>query len=123
MKEIARVVSEKRGAVPVARIEGEVDMSNATAVGAELRAPLTNRSSGLVVDLERTTYLDSHGIALLFELGEELRRRQQDLHVVVPEGSPLRRVMTLAGLDQVVPLHASLEAALGEIGTETGGLR
>jgi anti-anti-sigma factor len=112
MREIARILTEMHGPIPVARIEGEVDMSNATPVGDRLRGLLTNRSQGLVVDLERTTYLDSHGIALIFGLGEELRRRQQELHVVVPGGSPLRRVMTLAGVDQVVPLHASLEAAL-----------
>lgn len=112
MKQIAQIVTETHGAMPVARIEGEVDMTNVDALGARLRELLTNRSEGLVVDLGPTTYLDSSGIALLFELAEELARRQQQLHVVVPEGSPLRRVMTIIGLDQAVPLHASVDAAL-----------
>jgi anti-sigma B factor antagonist len=112
MKQIARIVAETREGIPVARIEGEVDMSNAGSLGDRLRGLLTNRSDGLVVDLGPTTYLDSSGITLLFALAEELRRRQQELHVVVPEASPLRRVITIAGLDQAVPLHGSLDAAV-----------
>jgi anti-anti-sigma factor len=112
MRQIARIDVETHGDIAVARIEGEVDMSNAQALGERLRGVLTNRSEGLIVDLGPTTYLDSSGITLVFELLEELRRRQQQLHVVVPESSPLRRVMTIVGLDQVAPLHGSVDAAL-----------
>jgi anti-anti-sigma factor len=114
MKEFARVELETHGSVPVARLDGEIDMTNAPAIGERLRGALTNRSEVLVVDLSATTYLDSSGISLLFELVDELRRRQQVLHVVVPEDSPLRRVITIVGLDRAVPTHATLEAALGQ---------
>jgi anti-anti-sigma factor len=70
----------------------------------------------LIVDLGPTTYLDSSGIALLFALHEELRRRQQQLHVVVPEGSPFGRVLGITGLDQVVPTHPTVETALEQAG-------
>jgi anti-anti-sigma factor len=112
VREIARVEVEKHGSVPVARIDGEIDLSNAGAIGERLRGLLTNRSEALVVDLGPTTYLDSSGITLLFGLGEELRRRQQELHVILPDASPLRRLVGIAGLDQAVPTHATLEAAL-----------
>jgi anti-sigma B factor antagonist len=113
MRELARIVSEAHGeAVVVACIEGEIDMSNAQPVGRRLRDLLTNRSTALVVDLGPTTYLDSSGIALLFSLFDELRRRQQELHLVVPDGSQLLRVLQITGLDRAVPTHATLEAAL-----------
>ena len=112
MREIARVEVETHGSVPVARIDGEIDLSNAGAIGDRLRGLLSNRSEALVVDLGPTTYLDSSGITLLFGLGEELRRRQQELHVILPDASPLRRVIGIAGLDRAVPTHATLEAAL-----------
>jgi anti-anti-sigma factor len=111
MKEIAWITVETHDAIPVARIEGEVDMTNAESVGEQLRGMLTNRSEGLIVDLGATSYLDSSGIAMLFAIAEELRRRQQQLHVVVPESSPLRRVIGIAGLDQAVPIAT----ALGEV--------
>jgi anti-anti-sigma factor len=112
MRQLARIVAETHEGLPVARIEGEVDMSNAQSISDRLRALLTNRSVALIVDLEPTTYLDSSGVTLLFGLSEELRRRQQQLHVVVPAGSPIARVLSITGIDQVVPTHATLAAAL-----------
>ena len=43
---------------------------------------------------------------------DELRRRQQQLHVVVPESSHLVRVLTITGVDRAVPMHATVESAL-----------
>jgi anti-anti-sigma factor len=116
MRLLARIVTETHDGLPVARIEGEVDMTNAQSIGERLRALLTNRSVALIVDLGPTTYLDSSGITLLFGLSEELRRRQQQLHVVVPEGSPIARVLAITGIDQVVPTHKTIAAALERAG-------
>jgi anti-anti-sigma factor len=116
VRQLARIVAETRGDVEVARIEGEVDVSNADALAARLRGLLTNRSVALVIDLGPTTYLDSSGIRLLFSLADELRRRQQELHIVIPETSLLQRVVTITGLDNALPTHATLEAALARAG-------
>jgi anti-anti-sigma factor len=112
MRQLARIVAETHEDLPVARLEGEVDMTNAQSLGERLRALLTNRSVALVVDLEPTTYLDSSGITLLFALSDELRLRQQQLHLVVPVESPLARVIAITGLDRAVPTHTTLERAL-----------
>lgn len=112
MRQLARIVSEAMEGVVVARIEGEVDMSNAPAIAHRLRDLLTNRSEALVVDLGATTYMDSSGIALLFSLADELQRRQQQLHLVLPEGSQLVRAIRLTGLERAVPTHETLDAAL-----------
>jgi anti-anti-sigma factor len=112
MKQLARIVAETHHGLPVARLEGEIDMTNAKSLGDRLRALLTNRSVALVVDLEATTYLDSSGITLLFGLSDELRLRQQQLHLVVPEDSPIARMITITGLDRVAPTHTTLERAL-----------
>jgi len=116
MRQLARIVADTHGPLAVARIEGEVDMTNARSIADRLRALLTNRSVALIVDLGPTTYLDSSGITLLFGLSEELRRRQQELHVVVPDDSPIARVLGITGLDQVVPTHPTLEIALEQAG-------
>ena len=113
MRPLAKIVSETHADdVVVARIEGEIDMSNAQALGRRLRDLLTNRSAALVVDLGPTSYLDSSGVALLFGLLDELARRQQELHLVVPDGSPLTRVLQLTGVDGAAPTHATVAAAL-----------
>jgi anti-anti-sigma factor len=106
------VVGERRGEQVIAHVRGEIDASNVRWVGAHLRALLNNRSEALTVDLSRTTYLDSAGIALLFDLAAELPVRRQHLRIVVADGSPVARVVSLTGLTDVVEIHPTLDAAL-----------
>ncbi len=115
MSLLARVVEERRGDVSIAGIEGEVDASNVHEVGEHLRALLTNRSTALVVDLGATTYIDSAGINLLFELAGELKNRQQGLRLVVPAATPVLRMLTIAGLPAAVPTFETRDAALAPV--------
>ena len=97
-----------------AAIEGEVDASNVAEVGERLRDAADNRSTTLVVDLTDTTYLDSAGINLLFELSGELTDRQQRLRLVVPPSTPVLRMLTIAGLIGAIPTHETRAAALAQ---------
>ena len=101
--------------VIVARITGEIDLSNASEVGEKLSGAVPNTALGMVIDLTATSYLDSSGVHLLFELGERLQRRQQQLRVVVPEGGPIRRVLRIVELDETVPVMASVDDAVAQI--------
>ena len=98
----------------VARVSGEVDMTNATYVGEELQRVVPNDAAGLVVDLAGTRYLDSAAIELLFDLARRLGRRRQRLRLVLPDESPLKRVLVLTDIDSAAPLHETVEAALAE---------
>jgi anti-anti-sigma factor len=101
--------------VVVARLSGEIDLSNAADVGESLAAAVPNTALGLVIDLTATAYLDSSGVHLLFDLSERLQRRQQQLRVVVPEGGPIRRVLRIVELDATVPVLASVDEATEQI--------
>jgi anti-anti-sigma factor len=116
MNPLAEVTTEERGDLAVASIRGEIDASNRAWIAARLHTVITNRSTALVVDLTATTYLDSAGIALLFELAAELRAHQQQLHLVLTGGSPIARMVELTGLNAAVPLHSGLDAALAACG-------
>jgi anti-anti-sigma factor len=109
---LATVTEQAHGDVVVAGIEGEVDASNTEEIGERLRAALSNRSTALVVDLTGTSYLDSAGINLLFELAAALRDRQQRLLLVVPPDAPISRAISITGLDATVPTHLDRQAAL-----------
>jgi anti-anti-sigma factor len=115
---LARLEDEWHDEVPVAKLHGEVDASNVKEIGDRLRALLSNRSVAMVVDLSQTTYLDSAGINLLFSLGEEMRGRQQRLGLVVADTSPIARMIVLTGLDQTLPVRASLADALADLGED-----
>jgi anti-anti-sigma factor len=112
MNLLANLTDDWHDGVPVAHLHGEIDASNAREIGDRLRALLTNRLERLVVDLSQTSYLDSTGINLLFTLGDELRGRQQALRLVVPERSPIARMLTITGLDRAHPTFPTLADAL-----------
>ena len=87
-------------------------MSNSLYIGEELRNSVPNDAHGMVVDLSETRYLDSAAIELLFDLSRRLARRRQKLRLVLPESSPLRRVLALTEIETAAPLHHSLDSAL-----------
>jgi anti-anti-sigma factor len=108
----ADISLEREGDALVARLRGEVDMTNASLVREELTSSVPNDAHALIIDLSHTLYLDSAAIELLFELSRRLRRRRQDLRLVVPATSPLRRLLTLTDVGAVAPMHESLAEAL-----------
>jgi anti-anti-sigma factor len=106
---------EPAGDVVVARVSGEIDLASASTIGDELAGAVSNHALGLVIDLAGTTYLDSSGISLVFELAERLRRRQQQLRLVVPEDAPLRRVLRIVDAAATVPVVPTVEEAAAQI--------
>ena len=100
------------GGVVLACVRGEVDLSNAPSVRERLLQGVPNTASGLVLDLSGTDYLDSSGVGLIFELSERLGARGQKLALVVPDDSVIKRVLVLTEIEQVVPMFASVDAAL-----------
>ena len=112
MSTIAEIGFERRDLAVVATLAGEVDMTNAEYVRDEITGQVPNDAHVLVIDLSETQYLDSAAIELLFELTRRLDRRRQQLRLVVPEGSPLTRLLTLTDVGSVAPVHADLAAAL-----------
>jgi anti-sigma B factor antagonist len=112
----ARVSLERDAPVAIAELEGEVDASNAEEVGGELAELVSNAPTGLLLDLSRTRYLDSAGIRMLLELADKLSRRRQDLSLVVPERTPVRRLLTVAGIHQLMRVSKTREEALATAG-------
>jgi anti-anti-sigma factor len=96
----------------VVRLAGEVDISNAGRLEEEISDVVPNDAAALVIDLSDTAYLDSAGIRMLFELGQRLSGRRQEVAVVVPEDSLIRHSLVVTELDQAVPMHGTLEDAI-----------
>jgi anti-anti-sigma factor len=103
---------KERGDAIVARLVGEVDLSNASSVKDRLLQAVPNTATALVLDLSGTAYVDSSGVRLIFELAERLRSRGQKLELVVPDDSRIKRVLLLTEVQQVVPMSNSVEGAL-----------
>ena len=112
---------EKRDDVQVAHVGGEIDISNVRALGAEIESAISNRSFGIVIDLSDTRYLDSAGVNLLFELSDQLERRQQKLHVVVPPTSRVNRVLTMVSIESRMAVHTTVDEAFDALRAEAAG--
>ena len=71
-------------------------------------AAVPRDAAQVVVDLSATAYLDSSGIAMIFRLAERLRYSRQELRLVVPMDSPIRRVVELTNVQQVIPVEDAI---------------
>src|SRR3954449_7479099 len=109
---LADVNFEEHAGSPVARIRGEIDMSNVGELSVALQNAVVQTAAGLVIDFSRTEYLDSAGLHFIFELGKRLRDRGQRLYLVVPPGSPVAAVLDIVNVEALAPRCETLEAAL-----------
>jgi stage II sporulation protein AA (anti-sigma F factor antagonist) len=103
-----------KGAVVVAT--GEVDLF--TAPG--LRAALLNAaraSARVVVDLTGVTFLDSSGLAVLISALQSAGERGQEAspHLAGPT-PPVRRVLDITRLSEMLPIHETVAEALEQAG-------
>jgi anti-anti-sigma factor len=106
---------DERGAVRIARVHGELEISTVAAVRRELLESVSNRDHGLVVDLTGARYIDSAGVNLLFELGESFADRQLGFALVVPEGGLVERVFSIVDVTAVAPVHRTVDSAVAAI--------
>ncbi len=77
---------------------GEVDMANVDTTRSQVLSAAADDPGGVIVDLSRTTYLDSSGIRMLFEIEEELTALRITFDLVVPSASMVHRVLELTGV-------------------------
>jgi anti-anti-sigma factor len=110
----AEVAIERQGGTIVAHLSGEVDMTNSARVREELVISVPNDARALVVDLNGCRYLDSAAIEVLFDLARRLGRRRQELRLVLPQTSPLARVLTFTDVQSVAGMHETLDSALAQ---------
>ena len=116
---LVEVVDRHDGAVPVCEIRGELDASNVDHVLEHVVGSVANEAPGMVLDLGHTSYLDSAGVRILFELARRLRARRQELRIAVPDDGIVRRVLVLTALADVVPLDDDVARSVRALQTRT----
>ena len=108
----ADIEFDHRDSLGIARLRGDVDITQAGALREQLLGAVRNDDLGLVVDLTDARYVDSVGVSLLFELAERLSGRQLRFAVVVPQEGLVERVLTIVDLQSVAEVHRDLNEAL-----------
>jgi anti-anti-sigma factor len=105
---------ETRDNVTHAAMTGRLDVAGAEAVDQEFTAKVVEPGLPAVVDLSGLEFLSSMGIALLLRSARALNRKGGLLVLSRPTDT-VHEVLTIAGLDRVVPLVADEAAALALI--------
>ncbi len=98
------------GSYVLLRLDGELDLSNASDVQEELFDALPPTVPGAILDLATLQYVDSAGIRVLFDLVRRLEVRRQTCALSLPAGARVRRLLEITGLDQVLPVRETPEA-------------
>jgi anti-anti-sigma factor len=112
---LADLAVESHDGVVVARIEGEVDLSNARQIGAAVARHVTNQTLGVTIDLSHLRYIDSAGIEILYDLRKRLKERGQGMRLVVPAGSVILRTLDLVDMPRTIGMLETAEAAVADL--------
>jgi anti-sigma B factor antagonist len=95
-----RIDIATRDGVAIATLDGEIDIANAAAVADALLHAAADQPVGLIADLTRLRYLDSGGVRMLFKVADQLVVSRRRFALVVPECSPLNRLIKITSLDE-----------------------
>jgi anti-sigma B factor antagonist len=98
------------GTWAVVDVGGELDLYTAPSFRESvLEAAGDTDPPKVIVDFRGLGFIDSSGLGAIVACLKHLRERGGDLALAAPEGSGLRRLLDLTGLDRVLTLYTSTE--------------
>jgi anti-sigma B factor antagonist len=100
--------------VEVLTVRGALDLLTAPTLAEAIDAALGEAAGAVVVDLSKLEFLASAGMTVLLE-GHAAACDVEKGFAVVADGPGTSRPMRMMGVDQVVAVHPTLEAALGDL--------
>jgi anti-sigma B factor antagonist len=92
----------------VITVSGEVDLASSPELDAAVIAAIESGSSSLVIDLTDVSFMDSSGLGVIVRGLKRCREADKDLDLVITNERVLK-VFGITGLDQVIPIHDSIE--------------
>ena len=98
------------GTWAVVEVGGELDLYTAPSFRESvLEAAGDTDPPKVIVDFRGLGFIDSSGLGAIVACLKHLRERGGDLALAAPDGSGLRRLLDLTGLDRVLTLYASTD--------------
>jgi anti-anti-sigma factor len=90
------IIQQLYGAVPVLRVNGDLDRLNAPALERLFMAHIRAGNHRLILDLSACSYVDSGGLAVIMTMAGDLR--DDGLLAIVAPNAPARRLLQVVGL-------------------------
>ncbi len=100
----------RAGQQAVVALPERMGASNAGHIQQELLSVIDGGATALTADMTATTWCDHAGADAVVRAFQRAVISGTQLRLVVP-AQHVRRVLSLSGLDQLVPIYPSLEAA------------
>jgi anti-sigma B factor antagonist len=90
--------------------KGEIDLYTAPRLKEQVAELAAGGYPRVAVNLEGVEFMDSTGLGVLISGLKRCREAGGDLSLVAPR-EPVRKVLSITGLDRVFPIHDSVEQA------------
>jgi anti-sigma B factor antagonist len=97
------------------RARGELDLYAAPELKRRLATAIDAGKTRVVVDLTQAAFMDSTALGVLIGALKRLRVRNGAL-AVASEQPTILRILEVTGMDQVLDLHPTTDAALAAVG-------
>jgi anti-sigma B factor antagonist len=102
---------ENQGKAAVFVVDGQVDMHTSPELRRHLREALEDRSSPVVVNLEKVSFIDSSGLATLIEALQAVRKYSGSLRLCGLSPN-VRNLFKLSNLTSIFDLRETCADAL-----------
>jgi anti-sigma B factor antagonist len=96
----------------VVTMPAEIDAVNADAIHHSLLAEASYDAAVLILDMSRTTFCDSAGVQVIVDTYNRATATHTRLRLVA---TAVIRILTLVGIDQLMPIYQTLEEALADV--------
>ena len=93
----------------VVTVPAEVDATNSAEVRQALLAAASQDLPILIIDMSRTTFCDSTGVQAIVAAHQQAAATGTRLRLVA---TAALHILTVIGVDQLIPVYPDLEAAL-----------
>lgn len=98
--------------VPVVTAPAEIDTTTAEQLRTVILDAVSHGHATVVVDMTRSRFCDSSGLGALARAHQRAVTMGGELRLVLPADGSVVRVVTLTGLDRLVPCFVRLDQAL-----------
>lgn len=105
------ITTSEAGEVHIVHVSGEIDVTSAAVLRDALEALIADGRRRLTLDLSEVTFMDSTGLGIVVGRLKRLSRHGGTMTVAAAHPRVLR-VFSITGLDQLLDVHADVEAAV-----------
>jgi anti-anti-sigma factor len=98
----------------VAEVLGELDLTNADDLEKRLES-IVVEAPGLVVDLNKVTFIDSAALHVLFRIGRELQDAGKGYGVVLDPSAAVAKTVEMVHLEEAARIGPTIDEVLGSL--------